>query len=329
MGKHHCGVAADALGLVSSPYWGFQCPKAAGDLATLEALAAGHVSAAGMYMSAWLAGKYVPFPKASMDAIWSYGAQPMLTWQLRDAALDPAASPNWSCDAVLSGMHDAYITQFAKDCAAWGKPMWLRVFHESDSNWYPWGYGGGINGNTPAKHGLAFARVSRIVKTYAPNAAMVWCPDSGVTVDIKASLPDLATVDWLSVDSYNFGSFGPHGWRTASSMLDASMAWFKQLTPAKPVIISEIGCAEDPTLGDKGAWITDMAAAVAGYGNVKALLWMHDDPNGRDNRLSSSPGAAAAWQASVTASWAPGAVRATVRDKAGQAAYSNYRPLLV
>ena len=41
--------------------------------------------------------------------------------------------PDYALREIIAGKHDAYIAQWARDAAAWGKPFYLRFAHEMNS----------------------------------------------------------------------------------------------------------------------------------------------------------------------------------------------------
>jgi Glycosyl hydrolase family 26 len=75
------------------------------------------------------AGQRWPFERAKADYAYSKGGLPHLTWEWFGV----------SYASIASGQHDAYIDQYARDAAAFGKPILMRVFHEMNGNWYSWG----------------------------------------------------------------------------------------------------------------------------------------------------------------------------------------------
>ncbi len=63
---------------------------------------------------------------------------PFIWWQPTDPA-NPAAGVYERHKNIMSGKHDAYIRSWAKAAKAHGGPVIVRMFHEMNSNWFPWG----------------------------------------------------------------------------------------------------------------------------------------------------------------------------------------------
>jgi hypothetical protein len=87
------------------------------------------------------------FDPAYMDAAVSRGGMPLVSWEpwKFGAGLDQR---EYALRNILSGQHDAYIRNWARAAAAWGKPFFLRFAHEMNGDWTTWSPG--VNGNTPA-----------------------------------------------------------------------------------------------------------------------------------------------------------------------------------
>ncbi len=73
----------------------------------------------------------------------------------------------------LASVTDGAIAELAKLLAAFGAdgvPTIVRFAHEMNGSWYPWS-------QDPAAYVAAFRRVSDVVHTTAPTAAMLWAPN--------------------------------------------------------------------------------------------------------------------------------------------------------
>lgn len=121
---------------------------------------------------------------------------------------------------------------FARAAGAWGKPMFIRFAHEMNGNWYPWAEWidknrnmardpGEETGFTAADYRAAYRNVALMFRKYAPNAALVWCPNSGLLGGgrrdvFKPFYPGDDVVDWAGLDIYERGwsmpTPGAHLW---------------------------------------------------------------------------------------------------------------------
>lgn len=254
--------------------------------------------------SAWANNSgYLPFAntKPTMDALYANGYGIVFTWSAQNYEVSGNTDPNFNYSAIIIGKHDAFIHQWAHDAAAWGHVFYLRVFHEMNGDWYPWGLN--VNGNTPALEVQAWRHVHDIfVQEGAANVKFMWCPNVRIGAETPDSLasfyPGDAYVDWLSMDGYNNSSlsFAQVFQATYSEMLDTVNA-------TKPILI-----AETATLTDKANWITEMQNdAPTLFPNIKAIAYYnsniggayHFDSDSTSLGAMSHVGADSRWQASL------------------------------
>lgn len=302
--------------------WGLNLTNtSAAAMADVEAQTGGHSDVFGFF-SSW-AG-YPEFPTAAMDRIYDHGSTPQFCWQAQDPTKAANGSSEFSYDSITAGAHDAYLTRWATAAKAWGHVLYLRLFHEFNGNWYQWGIGN--NGNTAAGHVAAWRHVRDVFTSVgAANVQFVWCPaglhaGSAVsTTAVTSCYPGDSYVDWLGFDAYNFGSYGSQGWQTVENCLTNTYNALSGLNATKPIMLAEVGCAEDPP-NDKEAWIRHLFGVLwANYPRIKVFCWATwISPGGRDNRIVSTPGAQAAFHAGTTLSaYRPACVTVTATDASG------------
>jgi mannan endo-1,4-beta-mannosidase len=193
-------------------------------------------------------------------------------------------------DEITGGKYDAYITAFAREAAAWGKPLIIRFAHEMNLSRYHWG-------GTPAEYGpksparyQAIWRhvVAKFRGAGTKNVRWAFCPNIESIPGVgnpsaapwntpKAYYPGDAWVDVLGLDGYNWGDTQTpekNGWRSSwrsfAALFSAPHAELKSLAPGKPIYVFETACA--PTGGNKAAWIADLAA-TAGMWNLAGVVW--------------------------------------------------------
>jgi hypothetical protein len=110
---------------------------------------------------------------------------------------------------------------FAQSVGAFKKPIFIRFAHEMNGSWYPWGEWVDKNRNmqrdadestnfTAENYRTVFRNVAKMFRQYAPNAAMVWCPNSGLLGGEKRDVfrpfyPGDDVVDWVGLDIYERG----------------------------------------------------------------------------------------------------------------------------
>ena len=59
----------------------------------------------------------------------------MVTWEPWDHTKG-VNQPQYALKTIVSGKHDRYIRQWARDAKTWGKPFYLRFAHEMICNCY-------------------------------------------------------------------------------------------------------------------------------------------------------------------------------------------------
>jgi endoglucanase len=189
----------------------------------------------------------------------------------------------WSIDTaglavINNGSKDAYLRAFADAAKASGTTIWLRPFHEMNGNWYPWC--GTVGTNSPAQLVAAWKRVHDIfVARGATNVKFVWsindnsCPNTAANL-IESYYPGDAYVDYTAIDQYNSGT--SQTWSHWTPFASAFADPYKRLTTltTKPLLISEIGCAE--VGGNKALWIADMFQQIrTTYTKVIGVCWFN------------------------------------------------------
>ncbi|MDD5644702.1 MAG: glycosyl hydrolase [bacterium] len=111
--------------------------------------------------------------------------------------------------------------KFAGACGEIGHPVFIRFAHEMNGSWYPWGVWidknkntvydeGEETGHTQENYRTAFRNVSAMFKKYAPNAAVIWCPNHGWLGGERKDnytgfYPGDEYVDWVGLDFYERG----------------------------------------------------------------------------------------------------------------------------
>lgn len=219
------------------------------------------------------------------------GAIPMITWEPWSAPVGEkhvAFQPDVSLWRIAGGAFDPYIRAWARDVAAYREPVMIRLMHEMNGNWYPWGVH--TNGNTPADYVAAWRHVHRIFdRAGARNVSWIWSVNNlerhaGESHDIATYYPGARWVDWVSTSGFNWGTaYSWSSWRTADPLYrdtyDALLRFHK------PVMISEIGTTGDG--GDARLWIRQTFQTLRrSYPRLHAVLWYDDiDGGGLDFRL--------------------------------------------
>ena len=116
-----------------------------------------------------------PLDRVVADAVAARGARLSITWEPWDVDVDKPQQPRYSLASIIDGRHDAYIDMYAQSIAAFGQPVTIRLMHEMNGNWYPWG--SGVNGNDPGEFALAWQHVhDRFTALGVTDVQWLWAP---------------------------------------------------------------------------------------------------------------------------------------------------------
>lgn len=239
------------------------------------------------------------FPANKVKAVYGRGSIPMVTLELW-------STQTGGVDSIINGTDDAYLTAWAQGAKSYGKEMWIRPFHEMNSNWYPWA--GGTSGNSSAKVVAAWIHVYNLFHAAgATNVKFVWCVNNESvpnTTDnqIAKYYPGDAYVDILAIDAYNFGTAqSGSSWRSFSTAVSGAYTKVTGLNATKRLIVAETGCVEQG--GNKAQWITDMFSAITTtYTRIEGVCWFNVNDSassGTDWRVDSSSTSLTAFQSAV------------------------------
>ena len=219
------------------------------------------------------------------------GSVPMITWEPWSAPEGDkhvALQPDINLARIAGGSHDRYIRAWARDVAAYKGPVMIRLMHEMNGDWYPWGVA--VNGNSPQLYVQAWRHVHRIFEDAgARNVSWIWSINNlerieGENHDIDAYYPGDRYVNWVSTSGFNWGyAYSWSSWRTAEPLYRDT---YRQLVRfGKPIMISEIGTTG--VGGNARVWIRQTFQRLRqDFPRLRAVLWYDDiDGGGLDFRL--------------------------------------------
>ncbi len=280
------------------PLWfGFQV---AGDPITVERLI-GETTRAGVVPSLvgfyrqWPASTALDldhFPLTSCDAIWAFGALPVVTWE--PMVLSGTGTVAIPANEILGGVYDPFLRRWAQGARDWGKPLVIRFAHEMNLVDYHWGTSRENYGPaTPQLYRRLWRHVVTIFRQEgATQVLWAFCPnhqpDPGPDAHdhrhwntFEAWFPGKAWVDLIGVDGYNWGptrTSSQHGWNSVwmsfADLFAHPVAELRRLAPGIPLVVWETGCA--PTGGDRAAWLAEALAAAPRLG-IEGILWFQID----------------------------------------------------
>jgi hypothetical protein len=248
---------------------------------------------------AWGSRPDQQFDPRPLNPILARGAIPVLTWEpwvtdFERAGLPPMPDRQFhNLQAIARGDYDFYIERWARAAHRWGQPLMIRLGHEMNASWYPWGER--AFGNTAADYVAMWRHVVGVFRRVgADNVLWVWSPAQRPFGELY---PGDEYVDWTGITILNFGTVPPgYRWRSFKELFAPFYARLR--AHDRPIMLAEVASAEQG--GDKARWISEaMASLKSEFPRVKAFVWFNvvQDLYWPINwSLSSSEGAARAFR---------------------------------
>jgi hypothetical protein len=188
------------------------------------------------------------------------GQTPILSWQ---SSADGVATVSWA--DIASGKYDSTIDARAAGLKAYASPLIFSFQHEPEGQ------------ADPADFVAAFRHIhDRFVADGVTNVSyvVILLGSTYRAGDADQWYPGNAYVDLVGADGYNFYSCPGHSnaWMTFSGLFTALYNY--GVAKGKPTLIAEFASMEDPAVpGAKAQWITDAAATLKTWPQMKAVAW--------------------------------------------------------
>jgi beta-mannanase len=234
-------------------------------------------------------GNYIGFPRTWVDSVEALGSTPMITWEPSNGKPKAGVSqPTFDLSTIASGRYDTFIRAWASSARADGRNLYVRLMHEMNGGWYPWGRA--VDGNTPAQYVTAFRHVVDIFRQEgADNVQFVWCVASGssgkhVQTSVSDYFPGNAYVSWVAMDGYNRSVAHPLSFEQIFSTTYSTLTSISD----RPIMIAETGSVQYP---GKSQWITTgfLTTLPTAFPRVKAVDYF-DSRGAVDNySITTSP----------------------------------------
>lgn len=168
-----------------------------------------------------------------------------------------------------------YLTDLAKEAARIGIPIFVRFAGEMNGDWVPY------HGD-PELYKEKFRLVSRVFHQWAPNVAMVWCPNEVPENKIPSYYPGADAVDWVGVNFYSVyyndnDSSKPVNWRNPADQLDYV---YRNYADKHPILIGECAATHQASADNviRADYASDKIAQLYSalprrYPRIKAIHW--------------------------------------------------------
>jgi beta-mannanase len=245
-----------------------------------------------MWFADWAHNQH--FDAGQARAVAARGSTPEITWEPWDASRG-IEQPRYRLARIIAGDHDALITRWAREIAAYGGPVRLRFGQEMNGRWYPWAELS--NGNRPGEFVRAWRRLRGIFAAAgATNVTWIWAPVAGAAR--PGLFPGADQVDVLGVSGFNGGTIlFRRQWRPFAEAFGPTLDYVHALAPGKPLVLAEVASTEAG--GSKAAWIGDMFDEIQRRPYLRAIVWFNLRKE-TDWRIESSPTAQRAFAEGIS-----------------------------
>ena len=205
-------------------------------------------------------GDFDPVP---LDATRARGAIPMVTMGLGEGV---------TLAQIAAGGQDSVLKAWASAAKAWGHPFFFNPWWEMNGGWYSWG-------RNPS-FVAAWQRFHDIVdETGASNVTWTWTVNSlwnDPGSDPTPYYPGDEYVDWIGIDSYNWGRnpAQPDRWVNPDQTITPTLKKVQEIDSGKPIAIVESASSEYG--GNKADWLAEMLGTyLPHHPAIKAYLWFN------------------------------------------------------
>lgn len=272
-------------------YFGLSAPGLPYDYTAFDSLVSrvGKSPSIEHFFHSWTA----PLNGSVFTSIASLGRLPMVSWEPYDFH-DPGVD-RFPLREVAAGRFDHQLRVDAAAIRESGTTVAVRLAHEMNGDWYPWGVG--VNGNTPADFVAMYRHVVDVFREEgAMNVIWVWSPN---LVDFSLAplaefYPGADYVDWVGLSGYldePGERYGP--------LYRSTLAELDVIAPTTPILVAEAAVfpsAERPEM------IADLFAGLLSTPRMVGFVWFNHDTRQRWS-LDSDPGSLAAFSERVASPW--------------------------
>jgi hypothetical protein len=233
--------------------------------------------------------------ESRLEAVRNRGAIPIVITSLPEGV---------SLEEVANGAQDATIRAWARQAKEWGHPFLFGPWWEMNGAWYHWGRDPNFVAAWRHFHDLVEQEGATNVTWVWIANAIWWDPES----DPAPYYPGSAYVDWVGMDSYNWGfnPLQPDRWNSPEQAYGPTLERLNEIAPGKPVCICETASTEYG--GNKADWIREVLDTyLPEHPAIKAYLYfnwnMEFDGGRRDWPIESSAPAQAAFRDGIQSSY--------------------------
>lgn len=177
---------------------------------------------------------------------------------------------------ILNGKHDGFLTQYAKNIAAFGHPVLFRLCNEMNGDWCQ--YSAFHTSKDTELYKAMYNHIYDIFEQEGANVntLWVWNPNEKSFPDFSWNnammyYPGNERVDIVGMTGYNTGNYyAGEKWRTFDEIYRPLYQEY-QARFDKPMMITEFASASFG--GDKELWVRQMFQGIKGMKQVKVAIW--------------------------------------------------------
>lgn len=252
-------------------------------------------------------GNGIKFPEDAVKAIHSLGVVPFIRMMPRTTFTDGLVDPVYTLQRFIDGDFDNDLRKWAQDAKRVGIPLMVEFGTEVNGDWFPWsgalngeseteGYGDPTLPDGPERFRDAYRHIIDLFREEGVNN-ITWAfhifadedsgPDSISNPNNNQSWNDIANyypgndyIDWIGASVYGSFERGTE-WSSFTDILDDVYPKLTALSPNKPIAVFEFGVIEDPSKGNKSAWIQNALESVENerYPRIKGISYWHEQWN--------------------------------------------------
>ncbi|GAC1648403.1 MAG: hypothetical protein NVS4B12_16750 [Ktedonobacteraceae bacterium] len=205
------------------------------------------------------------FDRPWADQLAAKHERPWITIQFGKFGANGKSPLNADLLAIINGLHDQEIRQWAEDIRNYDKPVYLTILLQADKNWSL--SSGVANGGIPQDVSQAWIHVRAIFNQLGvKNVAWVWAMAD--PLHDQQFAPPASAIDAVLQDFINYPGTN---WGNPEQVLHNLVNHY----PTKPIIVE---ASTDGPAQQKVAWTTKLSQAVDDTPQVYALLYHEGGP---------------------------------------------------
>ena len=271
----------------------------------------------------WIEG--IKFPESSVRIIHQQGVIPFIRMMPRSNFDEGGPDPVYTLQRIIDGDFDKDLIQWAGDAKRTDIPLIIEFGTEVNGDWFPWNgiwNGGGATNyygdpnlpDGPERFRDAYRHIIDLFRAQGvKNITWVFHVDATQSEkswnSMAAYYPGDNYIDWIGISVYGYQKPGEE-WQTFTEIFDGAYTEFSAISTEKPLAILEFGVVDDPTIGDKAAWLQNALGSIKQnrYPRIKAIsywheMWENEDGTISNLRLDSSPDALEAYREEIADSF--------------------------